>query len=145
MKNSIPIDNKGQYSLEELSDIVRVLLSDAENAYFEVEDLQLPREKMFEIIEAVLMHISEVSIGEFDLLKCSPQNYQLIYRENTAPPQKQKKPKETEKLYSTTQRQVAATALELESITGQLPEYAKREPYAALIAALKAERKKKSK
>ena len=155
MKNAIPISNKEQYSLEELSDIVRVLLADAEDAYFEVEDLHIPREKLFEIVGTVLIHISEASLGEFELITCSPTNYQLIYRENKthnkAPIEKTKhaqqsteKEVETETLDTPDRifhHNAAVTALRLEEMTGNLPNYAKYEPYASLVADIKSKRK----
>ena len=139
MKISIPISNKKEYSLEELSDIVRVLLADAEDAYFEVEDLHIPREKLFKIVETVLIHISEASLGEFELISCSPTNYQLIYRENT-----EKEKFVSDRPYRTNPHNAAVTALTLEEITGHLPNFAKYEPYATFIADIKKEIEKKS-
>ena len=151
MKISIPISNKNEYSLEELSDIVRVLLADAEDAYFEVEDLHIPREKLFEIVGTLLIHISEASLGEFELITCSPTNYQLIYRgnktDNRAPIEKTKNAQQStekeevvsERPYRTNPHNAAVTALRLEEITGHLPKYAKQEPYASLVADIKKE------
>lgn len=159
MKHSIPISNEKEYSLEELSDIMRVLLADADDAYFEVEALQIPRKKLFQIVRTVLTHISEASLGEFELITCSPTNYQLIYRENKkhnrTPIEKTKKAQqrtvkkevETEVLDTPMRiyhRKAAVTALRLEEIVGELPNYAKYEPYATLIAGIKAKIKKDS-
>ena len=139
MKISIPISNKKEYSLEELSDIVRVILADADDAYFEVEELHIPREKLFEIVGTVLIHISEASLGEFELIPCSPTNYQLIYRENNAPQHRTEKEKVVSKRPSRTNpHNAAVTALRLEDITGHLPNFAKQEPYASLVADIKA-------
>ena len=151
MKISIPIRNKKEYSLEELSDIVRVLLADADDAYFEVEELHIPREKVFEIVGTVLRHISEASLGEFELIQCSPTNYQLIYRENKthnrAPIEKTKNAQQStekekvvsERPYQINPHNAAVTALRLEEMTGHLPHYAKYEPYATLVADIKKE------
>ena len=140
MKHSIPISNEKVYSLEELSDIVRVLLADADDAYFEVEDLQIPREKLFQIVGTVLTHISEASLGEFELITCSPTNYQLIYRENRKTQQSPEKEEVvSKKPYRMSRYKAAVTALRLEEIVGELPNYAKYEPYATLIADIKKE------
>ena len=150
MKISIPISNKKEYSLEELSDIVRVILADADDAYFEVNDLHIRREKVFEIVGTVLIHISEASLGEFELITCSPTNYQLIYRENkthnrtpieitkNAQQSTEKEEVVSEKPYQINPHNAAVTALRLEDITGHLPNYAKHEPYATLVSDIKA-------
>ena len=153
MKESIPICDKQQYSLAELSDIMHVLLTDADDAYFEVEDLHIPREKVFQIVRAVLRHISETCPGEFELISCSPTNYQLIYRENQKSHHSIDKEdniaKEEKDLsnrpYRPHHHNAAVTALRLEDMTGKLPGYAKYEPYATLVADMKAKIKYKSK
>lgn len=144
MKNSIPIEDNAQYSLEALSDILRILLSDAQDTYFEVADLQIPRDKLFDIIDDLLMHISRASLGEFQLVKCSPKNYQVIYREGVTKQESDKEEAVYDKPYSVNPKNAAITALRLEELTGKLPRYARYEPYAQLVADLKAKRKKKS-
>ena len=149
MKNAIPIGADAEYSLEQLSDILRILLSDAQDAYFEVEDLQIPRDKLFDIIYGLFEHISQVSLGAFALVKCSPGNYQVIYRENAAAPQRDKKQASddeavSDKPFRMNPKNAAITALRLEEMTGHLPFYAKQEPYAQLVADLRAKKEKKS-
>ncbi len=144
MKNSVPIGNNAQYSLEEISDILRILLSDVQDAYFEVADLQIPRDKLFDIINGLLEQVSEVSLGEFQLIKCSPKNYQVIYREGVTKQGSDKEEAIYDKPYSVNPKNAAITALRLEELTGKLPRYARYEPYAQLVVDLKAKRKKKS-